>query len=66
MHAVFVGLSQLVTLYSQPNLPNGIFYCQVSQIWHFSKVFGSKNYHLALSGEKHLATVFATHRKQGG
>jgi len=25
----------------------------------FLKVFGSENYRLALSGEKHLATVFA-------
>jgi len=29
------------------------------------KAFGSENYHLALSGEKHLATVFPTSSKIG-
>jgi len=32
----------------------------MGQMWHFSKAFGSKNYRLAVSGEKHLATMFAT------
>jgi len=41
-------------------LPTGIFRCQISQIWRFSKAFGSENYRLALNGEKRLATVFVT------
>jgi len=52
-----VGLSQLASLYSKPDLPTGIFQCQMSHIWHFSKAYGIENYRLALSGEKHLATV---------
>jgi len=31
----------------------------------FSKAFGSENYRLALNGEKHLATMFATSSKIG-
>jgi len=41
-------------VYSQPDLPTGIFHCEISQIWHFSKAIGSENYRLALSGEKRL------------
>jgi len=48
----------IANLYSQPDLPTGVFHCQVSQIWRFSKAFGSENYRLALSDENHLATVF--------
>ena len=38
-------------------------HCQVNQICRFSKAFGSENYRLAQSGEKHLATVFVTSSK---
>jgi len=40
-------------------LPTGTFHCQVSQIWRFSKAFGSENYRFALNDEKHLAAVFS-------
>jgi len=36
---------------------NWHFHFQVSQIWRFSKAFGSQNYHLILNSEKHLTTV---------
>jgi len=36
------------------------FHCQISQIWRFSKAFGSENDRLILNSEKHLATVFVT------
>jgi len=39
---------------SQPDLPTGVFHYQISQIWRFSKAFGSDNYRLALNGEKHI------------
>jgi len=55
-----VGLLQLAYLCAQPDLPTDIFHCQISQSWRFLKAFGSENYRLALNGEKHLATVFAT------
>jgi len=32
-------------------------------MWHFSKAFGSKNYRLAICGQKHLATGFAISSK---
>jgi len=35
------------------------FHFKISQIWHFSKAFGSENHRLALSSEKHMATMFA-------
>jgi len=38
-------------------LANWHFHCQISQILHFSKAFGSENNRMALSGEKHLAAV---------
>jgi len=38
------------------------FSLQMSQIWRFSRRF-SENYHLALKGEKHLATVFVMSSK---
>jgi len=51
----------------QLDLPTDIFsenfHRKISQIWHFSMAFGSKNYRLALSGEKHLATLFRTSSK---
>jgi len=46
-------------LYSQPDLPTGIIICQINQIWRCSNAFASENYPLALSSEKHLATVFS-------
>jgi len=56
-------LSQLANLYLQPDLPSRIFHWHISQIWRFSKAFGTENYRLALSGEKHLAIAFSTYRK---
>jgi len=31
-----------------PGLPTGIFKCQITQIWHFSKAFGSEKLALAV------------------
>jgi len=62
MHAVAcrtVTIRRLPNLYSQPDLPTGIFHCHKSQIWRFSKAFGSESYRLAVSGVKHLATMFS-------
>jgi len=55
-----VRLSQLANLDSQPDLPTGIFSLPNKSNLAFSKAFGSENYRLTLSGEKHLATAFAT------
>jgi len=58
-----VWLSQLLNLYSQRDLLTGIFLCEISQIWHFPKAFGSQNYCLAPNGEIHPATVFSASSK---
>jgi len=36
---------------------NWHFHRQITQIWRFSEAFGSENYRLALSGEKHFDRV---------
>jgi len=61
MHAVAcIGLSQLANIYSQPDLPTGIFHCHICQIWRFFKGVASENNRLALSGKKHLQMLFTT------
>jgi len=54
-----VGLLQLANLCNQI-CQVAFFTAKLSQIWRFSKAFGSENYCLALSLEKYLATVFLT------
>ena len=58
-----VGLS--LTIISQSLFATRFANCNFSlpnksNLTRFSKAFCSENYHLALSGEKHLATVFTT------
>jgi len=44
-------------------LPSDIFHCQISQIWRFSKAFGSENDRLAKMVKSIWQPCFATSSK---
>jgi len=59
MHAVAYMTVTIIQSVFATRFANLHFLLQNKSNMTFSKAFGSENYHLALSGEKHLATMFA-------